>query len=137
MRCTQLRAAHFDRQKLAQTNGQIERQTYRNTDRHIILAGPHRGPPDPSVGINYYCIDYTAEPVACGRMRCTQLRDLRIIFKTRTTGRRDRHIDRHISSTGPHWKLILIPKSQKFPRTTGRTDRHTDGRTCYTAMQGV
>ena len=65
MRYTQLRAAHFDRQKATRTTGERDRETERETERrrerqrhrHISLTGPHRGPPDPCLGDNEH-LDY-------------------------------------------------------------------------------
>ena len=60
MRCTQLRAAHFDCQKATWVTRQINRDTERGIDRHryihrhrqISSTGPHRGPPDHCLGDN-------------------------------------------------------------------------------------
>ena len=106
-------------QKATQTTGQIERQKYRETDGHTNLTGPHWVPLEPSLGINtsqkctatliintqtkiskgpqttvrtdgYIILPLTGfDPVACGRMRCTQLRTTQTIAKM-WRGRPDR-----------------------------------------------
>ena len=77
-------------------------------DGHISSTGTHWVPLDPSVGIKYYCRYYTAEPVACGYMRCMELWAVLLWSPKGNTGNqiewhRYRETDRPIISTGPHW----------------------------------
>ena len=96
MRCAQLQAARMiSKNRCGRLDIDTQRKIDINTDRNIRSTRPHWGHLDPSVGINYYRRDYTAENVACGRISCMKLRVARMITKMqRRQPDRQRYIEK-------------------------------------------
>ena len=148
------------RRRRPKRHGYIETRDIQ-IDRNIISTGPHRGHTDPSWGVNFYCRDYTAEPLACSLMRCAQLRAAQMFAKNQRRQPniqidRNRYIQTyrqihiHISLIVPYWGPLdpsaginasrcwnpilennKNTKTTKGLRKTGRTDRQMDILYCH------